>query len=107
MSIESLRPAPPPRPSESEAVPAPREPSRDPGEPSPFARMLHGIGHEVKQGEALMKQALSASRSGRDLGAAELLTLQAGVYRYSEAVDLAAKLVDRATNGVKTVISGQ
>jgi hypothetical protein len=33
--------------------------------------------------------------------------LQAGVYRYSEAVDLAAKLVDRATSGLKTVVQGQ
>lgn len=44
---------------------------------------------------------------GKDLGPAELLALQAGVYRYSEAVDLSAKLVDRATSGVKTVLQGQ
>jgi hypothetical protein len=44
---------------------------------------------------------------GGDLGAAELLSLQAGIYRYSEAVDLSAKLVDRATSGVKTVLQGQ
>jgi hypothetical protein len=44
---------------------------------------------------------------GKDLGPGELLALQAGVYRYSEAVDLSAKLVDRATSGVKTVLQGQ
>lgn len=37
----------------------------------------------------------------------DLLVLQARVYRYSEAIDLAAKLVDRATNGVKTLLTGQ
>ena len=31
---------------------------------------------------------------GKDLGAGELLALQAGVYRYSEAVDLSAKLIE-------------
>jgi hypothetical protein len=36
----------------------------------------------------------------------ELLALQAGVYRYSEAVDLASKLIDKTSNGVKTIISG-
>ena len=41
------------------------------------------------------------------LGPEQLLALQAGVYRYSEAVDLAAKLVDRASNGLKTVVQGQ
>jgi hypothetical protein len=55
----------------------------------------------------MMSSALAASRSGHDLGGAELLALQAGVYRYSEAVDLAAKLVDRASSGVKTVLQGQ
>jgi hypothetical protein len=71
--------------------------------PSPFARLLRTLGNEVDTGERTMKTALS----GRDLGAQELIALQAGVYRYSEAIDLASKLVDRATNGVKTVLSGQ
>lgn len=76
-------------------------------EPSPFARLLSGLGHEVNRGEAMMKGAIAASRSGCDLDASELLALQAGVYRYSEAVDLAAKLVDRTSSGVKTVLQGQ
>jgi hypothetical protein len=73
--------------------------------PSPFARILHGLGNEVDRGEAVVRRALHGG--GKDLGPAELLALQAGVYRYSEAVDLSAKLVDRATSGVKTVIQGQ
>ena len=77
------------------------------GEPSPFARVLHGIGRAVGQGEAAMRDALAATRAGRDLGPAELIALQAGVYRYAEAVDLAAKLVDRATAGIKTVVQAQ
>ena len=36
----------------------------------------------------------------------QLLALQAGVYRYSEAVDLASKLIDRTSSGVKTIING-
>jgi hypothetical protein len=74
-------------------------------EPTPFARLLHGLGREVDRGELMMKRALGAGRG--ELGPGELLALQAGVYRYSEAVDLSAKLVDRATSGVKTVIQGQ
>jgi hypothetical protein len=74
-------------------------------EPSPFARILQGLGREVDRGEALVRKASGAG--GRDLGDMDLLALQAGVYRYSEAVDLAAKLVDRAAGGVKTVLQGQ
>lgn len=82
----------------------PPEPVRPPEEPSPFARILAGLGREVDRGEGLVDKAV---RGGKELGNLELLALQAGVYRYSEAVDLTAKLVDRATSGVKTVIQGQ
>lgn len=74
--------------------------------PSPFARILHGLGREMDRGEHLVQTAIQGSE-GRDLGGGALLALQAGVYRYSEAVDLSAKLVDRATSGVKTVLQGQ
>jgi hypothetical protein len=82
-----------------EAAAAPRE------APSPFQRVLHGLGHEMDRGEGMMRRALGGG--GQELGTSELLALQAGVYRYSEAVDLSAKLVDRASSGVKTVIQGQ
>jgi hypothetical protein len=61
------------------------------------------MGRELVRGESLMKSALS----GRELGASGLLALQAGVYRYTESVDLAAKLVDRGSSSVKTVLQGQ
>jgi hypothetical protein len=74
---------------------------------SVFARILAGVGVEVQQGESVVRDAIAAARSGRGFAPAELIALQAGVYRYSEAVDLAAKLVDRATSGLKTVVQGQ
>ena len=72
---------------------------------SAFARVLQGLGREVDRGEKVVRKAIEGG--GKDLGPGELLALQAGVYRYSEAVDLSAKLVDRATSGVKTVLQGQ
>ncbi|MBX3199238.1 MAG: hypothetical protein KF894_13990 [Labilithrix sp.] len=80
-------------------------PAADAG-PSPFARILQGLGREVDRGEALVKRVVGGG-SGKEIGNVELLALQAGVYRYSEAVDLSAKLVDRAASGVKTVLQGQ
>jgi len=91
---EKERPAPPPKKEESEPM-------------SPFARILRGLGHEVDQGEKMVNRALHAGGGGQELAPQDLLSLQAGVYRYSEAVDLSAKLVDRGTNGVKTVLQGQ
>lgn len=81
---------------------APRSPEEG---PSPFARVLRSLGREVDHGEKVVRRAIDGG--GKDLGPGELLALQAGVYRYSEAVDLSAKLIDRATSGVKTVLQGQ
>jgi hypothetical protein len=68
-----------------------------------FAQALRGIGSAVDRGEALIARATQGSLGGLD--SAQLIALQAGIYRYSEAVDLVAKLVDRASNAVRTVIS--
>jgi hypothetical protein len=83
---------------------APVAPAAPTEGPSPFARILHGLGREADRGEALVQSAL---RGGGSSDATDLLRLQAGVYRYTESIDLATKLVDRATSGVKTVIQGQ
>jgi hypothetical protein len=107
MSIRSIsegKVTPPAIPS----APAPVEaPARATGEASPFAQVLHGLGREAQRGETMMKKTLEMTQAGRDLGPSELIALQAGVYRYSEAIDLAAKLVDRASTGVKTIVTGQ
>lgn len=68
-----------------------------------FASALKGIGGAVDRGEALIARAAHGSLGGLD--SAQLIALQAGIYRYSEAVDLVAKLVDRASTAVKTVVS--
>lgn len=98
--------------SVSESLPtethrAPMRPAAAPptdGAPSQFARMLHGIGQEINHGEAMVHAALNSA--GGNLGATELLALQAGMYRYSESIDLASRLVDHATSSLKTVIQG-
>ena len=77
------------------------------GGASPFARLLRGLAAEIEGGEGIarraVKDAATARESPRPL---ELLALQEGVYRYSEALDLAARLVDRAATSVKTVLQG-
>jgi hypothetical protein len=105
-----VTPAPQPFAPRSTSGPVPPAGQARPQAPEPasvFARILRGVGLEVQQGESVVRDAIAAARSGRGFAPAELIALQAGVYRYSEAVDLAAKLVDRATSGLKTVVQGQ
>jgi hypothetical protein len=73
--------------------------------PSPFADVVRALGHEAERGEATVRAVLSAGAG--NLGPSELLALQAGIYRYGETVDLAAKLVDKAGTDVRTVLQGQ
>jgi hypothetical protein len=70
-------------------------------EPEPFQAALERLGKEIDKGEKLVAKAM---RGGSHLDAGDLIALQAGIYRYSEAVDLAAKLVDRASNAVRTTL---
>jgi hypothetical protein len=105
MSIEAV--ATPRLASVTSESPAPDPSAPAPVGPSVFASVLRGLGREVQRGEALVRTAIGAARGGRDVGPAELIALQAGVYRYGEAVDLASRLVDRATTTVKTVLQGQ
>jgi hypothetical protein len=96
-----------PRPAEPKG-PAPFRSSPAEGAPeSPFSRVLAGLGKEIDHGETLVQRAVSGASHGKDLGGLELLALQSSVYRYSEAVDLTAKVIDRACSGLKTVIQGQ
>jgi hypothetical protein len=67
-----------------------------------FSKTLRGLGHEIDVGE---KQMASASQL-HSYDTASLIALQTGIYRYTEAVDLASKIVDRATNAARTVLQG-
>ena len=75
--------------------------------PSPFARALAALGHEAERGEATVKRTLAGASAGGSLDPAQLLALQAGIYRYSQVIDLASKLVDHASTDVRTVIQQQ
>jgi len=61
----------------------------------------------VSQAQRQMEQLLELARSGTSFSPAELLSLQAQVYRASQELDLAGKVVEKATGGVKQVLQTQ
>jgi hypothetical protein len=71
-----------------------------------FGQVLQGIGRELTRGEVTTRSAIASIANGTQVDPAQLIALQTGVYRYSEAIDLASRLVDRVTGGVKTVLQG-
>lgn len=90
---------------EQHAAEAPR-PSIEPGSggtaESAFTRAMRGLSREIDLGEVRVARASQL----RSYDTATLIALQVGIYRYTEAVDLASKIVDRATNAVRTVLQG-
>jgi hypothetical protein len=61
----------------------------------------------VSAAQARMDRILALAASGRTFTPAELLSLQAGVAEASQTVDLAGKVLDRVSGGVKTVLQTQ
>ena len=87
---------------------APSTPSTEhgPGLAAPFMQLLHGLGRELDRGENMAETAIrSGTRAA--MSPARLIALQAGIYRYSEAVDLVTKVVDRGTQAVRTTLQNQ
>jgi hypothetical protein len=68
---------------------------------------MHGLGRELRSGEALAERAIHGGSGPSSMSPETLLALQAGIYRYSEAVDLVTKLVDRGTQAVKATLQNQ
>jgi hypothetical protein len=97
-----------PESSEGADAPSPRvaSTSSDSGVP-PFLRLLHGLGQELDRGENLAEKAIRGAGETASMSPARLIALQAGIYRYSEAVDLVTKLVDRGTQAVRTTLQNQ
>jgi len=66
-----------------------------------FQRVFRAVGEQVDRGERLMRGAVSGVGPS---SARELIALQAGIYRYTELVDLTTKFVDRAASAVRTTL---
>ncbi|MCB9622638.1 MAG: hypothetical protein H6723_04790 [Sandaracinus sp.] len=90
--------------SDSSTAPRPREVS-PPSGPS-FTERLGAAARQLDAGRRVVDAALATARRG-DLAPEQLLAIQAGVYRYTQEVELASKVVDKATNGLKTVLQSQ
>jgi hypothetical protein len=72
--------------------------------PSVFETTLRNLASRVDAGESLVRRAVhGGGAAGLEPG--QWIALQAGIYRYVEALDLAGKLIDRAGNAVRTVLS--
>ncbi len=84
----------------------PRAAVKQVGTPVPTST-ANRVMNQVQSAQARMDQVLKLAESGKTFSAAELLSLQTHVYRASQELDLAGKVVEKATGGVKQVLQTQ
>ena len=89
---------PPPLAAE---IPAAGDPARAAPAGAAFSNLLAQAGSAIDRGEALVARAAT----GPDVSdASVLIALQVGVYRYTELVELASKVVEGASGAVRTTM---
>lgn len=74
---------------------------------STAAEALRDAARSITRGQRMVDSVVRAARNGRVFSQEELLAIQAGVYRYTQELELASKLVDKASTAVKTTLQSQ
>ncbi|MBI5508841.1 MAG: ATP-dependent helicase HrpB [Deltaproteobacteria bacterium] len=68
---------------------------------------LGGMLQKMIGGQDKMTQIMNMALSGRQFSPGELLAMQAGVYRFSQELELTSKVVEKATSGIKQTMNTQ
>jgi hypothetical protein len=69
--------------------------------------LLGAIVNELEEGQLNLDRLIEAGANGKDFTTPELLALQAGMYKYSQELDLTSKVVEKATTGLKDTLKTQ
>jgi hypothetical protein len=87
---------------------APRQQPPEPGRRASGAEpMGHRVVDQLLQAQRRLDHVLELAQQGKSFTPAELLSLQAQVYRSSQELDLAGKVLDKASGGLKQVLQTQ
>ena len=73
----------------------------------PGMNLVTHVVHELEAGHVRLEKLIQASASGKQFSNAELLSLQASMYQYTQQLDLTSKVVEKATTGLKDVVKTQ
>jgi len=68
---------------------------------------LHKMLEGLIGGQDRMTNIMNMALSGRQFSPPELIGLQAGVYRFSQELELTSKVVEKATSGIKQTMNTQ
>lgn len=83
------------------------DPVAQKSEVSKGSNMLMGMMGNMEKGQASLDKLINGGLGGKNFSNSELLSLQAGMYKYSQELDLTSKIVEKATSGLKDTLKTQ
>jgi flagellar hook-basal body complex protein FliE len=83
------------------------EPVTGKAETQKAGNMMSKVVDELEKGQLNLDKLIEAGAKGKQFSNAELLSLQASMYKYTQELDLTSKVVEKATSGLKDVAKTQ
>ncbi len=68
---------------------------------------ITGLFQNIERGQVQMDKLINSGLSGKNFSNQELLAMQAGMYKYSQELELTSKVVEKATSGLKDTLKTQ
>ena len=75
--------------------------------PPPAGNLVEQVVGGLERGQLQLDRLIEAGASGRRFSNAELLSLQASMYKYTLELDLTGKVVEKATSSLRDVLKTQ
>jgi hypothetical protein len=69
--------------------------------------MVMSMMTNMEKGQVAIDKLINGGLMGRNFSNSELLSLQAGMYKYTQELDLCSKVVEKATSGLKDTMKTQ
>jgi hypothetical protein len=83
------------------------DPVAQKSEVSKSKSMIMGMMDNMEKGGVAIDKLLNGGLAGKNFSNSELLGLQAGMYKYTQELDLCSKVVEKATSGLKDTLKTQ
>jgi hypothetical protein len=69
--------------------------------------MMTQVAASLEKGQLNLEKLIESGAKGKEFSNAELLSLQASMYKYTQELDLTSKVVEKATSGLKDTLKTQ
>lgn len=89
------------------ATPKAMDPVTQKAEVSKSTSMIMGMVENMEKGGQAIDKLINGGLTGKHFSNSELLGLQAGMYKYTQELDLCSKVVEKATSGLKDTLKTQ